>query len=199
MEKRYNSRCMYGGYKMEIENKAQNNGFKALLEKVEQGTGKILKRFKSIVFVALAAIFLIFLVGCKPKQVIVEKEKLVYVTKDSIVHRDSTVYVPVEVYKDYALDTLVLRTSLAESKSWLDTSSAYLVGEIRNLKALEVKYIEVDKWHTKDSLVYKEKPVPYPVVEEKRYIPTFAWICIVWAAISIVLLGLWLYLKVSRQ
>ena len=147
------------------------------------------------VFVAMAAIILIFLVGCKPKQVIVEKEKLVYVTKDSIVHRDSTIYVPVEVYKDYALDTLVLRTSLAESKSWLDTSSAYIVGEIRNLKALEVKYIEVDKWHTKDSLVYKEKPVPYPVVEEKRYIPTFAWICIVWAAISIVLLGLWLYFK----
>lgn len=149
------------------------------------------------VFVALAAIFLIFLVGCKPKQIIVEKEKLVYVTKDSIVHRDSTVYVPVEVFKDYALDTLVLRTSLAESKSWLDTSSAYIVGEIRNLKALEYKYIEVDKWHTKDSLVYKDKevPVPYPVVEEKRYIPTFAWICIVWAAISIVLLGLWLYFK----
>ena len=29
-------------------------------------------------------------------------DKLVYITKDSIVHRDSTVYVPVEVYKDYS-------------------------------------------------------------------------------------------------
>jgi hypothetical protein len=186
---------MYGGYKMEIENKAQNNGFKALLEKAEQGTGKILKRFKTIVFVALAAIILIFLVGCKPKQVIVEKEKLVYVTKDSIVHRDSTIYIPVEVYKDYALDTLVLRTSLAESKSWLDTSSAYIVGEIRNIKALEVKYIEVDKWHTKDSLVYKDKEVPVPVEVIKTKTPKWAWITLIWTLICLVYVGFKIYLK----
>lgn len=120
-------------------------------------------------------IFGICFTSCKPKQIIVEKEKLVYVTKDSIVHRDSLVYMPVEVYKDYSLDTLVLQTSLAISKSWLDTSSAYLVGEIRNLKALQIKYVEVDKWHTKDSIVEKEVPVPYPVVEVKTKTPTWAW------------------------
>lgn len=189
----------YGNYKpdfADFENKASFSRFKRFWLKVNQETVKALKRLREAVSVALLAAILLFsLDGCKPEQIIVEKDKLVYVTKDSIVHRDSTVYVPVEVFKDYALDTLVLRTSLAESKSWLDTSSAYLVGEIRNLNALEVKYIEVDKWHTKDSLVYKEKPVPYQVIEEKMYIPTFAWICIVWAAISIVLLGLWLYFK----
>ena len=123
--------------------------------------------------------------GCKPKQVVIEKEKLVYVTKDSIVHRDSTIYVPTEVYKDYSLDTLVLRTSLAESKSWLDTNSLYLVGEIRNLKAIEYKYIEVEKWHTKDSIVEKEKPVPYEVEVVKTKTPKWAWICLVWAVITV--------------
>lgn len=117
MEKRYNSRCMYGNYKPSEEFYDQSGPRHHFRH----------KKLVWSVFVALAAIILIFLVGCKPKQVIIEKEKLVYVTKDSIVHRDSTVYVPVEVYKDYALDTLVLRTSLAESKSWLDTSSAYIV------------------------------------------------------------------------
>ena len=124
----------------------------------------------SILIIALALLFC----ACKTQTpTIIEKEKYIYVTKDSVVNRDSTIYIPVEVYKDYSLDTLVLRTSQAISKSWLDTSSAYLVGEIRNLKAIQTKYIEVEKWHTKDSIVEKEVPVPYPVVEKVKYIPTW--------------------------
>ena len=133
--------------------------------------------------------------GCKPKQIIVEKEKVVYQTKDSIVYKDSTVYVPYEVVKDYSLDTLVLKTSLAESKSWLDTNSLYLVGEIRNLKALQVKYVEVDKWHTKDSIVEKEVPVPYPVVEVKTKTPTWAWWTLFICIGLLVYVGVRLYLK----
>ena len=186
--KRYYSRCMYGNFKPSYEFYDQSGPRHHFRH----------KKLVWAVFVALAALFLIFLVGCKPKQVIVEKEKLVYVTKDSIVHRDSTIYVPVEVYKDYALDTLVLRTSLAVSKSWLDTSSAYLVGEIRNLKALEVKYIEVDKWHTKDSIVEKEKPVPYPVVEEKIKRPWWSWICLTWTIISLISIGWTIYKRLRH-
>ena len=140
---------------------------------------------RGLILTLMGIIMLFSFVGCKPKQIIVEKEKLVYVTKDSIVHRDSTVYIPVEVFKDYALDTLVIRTSLAESKSWLDTSSDYLVGEIRNLKAVEYKYIEIDKWHTRDSLIYKEKPVPYPVVEEKIKYPWWSWITLIWFVFTV--------------
>ena len=152
--------------------------------------------FKS--FIALVALFLASVLifgGCKPKQVIVEKEKVVYVTKDSIVNRDSTVYVPVEVYKDYSLDTLVLQTSLAISKSWLDTSNAYLVGEIRNLKAIQVKYIEVDKWHVKDSIVEKEKPVPYEVQVVKTKTPTWAWWTLAICIGLLVYFGIKIYMK----
>lgn len=146
---------------------------------------KLKTSLRGLILALMGTIMLFSLVGCKQKQIIVEKEKLVYVTKDSIVHRDSTVYVPVEVYKNFALDTLVLRTSLAESKSWFDTSSDYLVGEIRNLKAVEYKYIEIDKWHTRDSLIYKEKPVPYQVVEKKIKYPWWSWITLIWFVFTV--------------
>lgn len=194
--KRPYKRCLYGNYKMDhFEEKASQNEEKGLCSRffgIE-----VIKALRRLAKMALLGAILLFsLDGCKPEQIIVEKDKLVYVTKDSIVHRDSTVYVPVEVYKDYALDTLVLRTSLAESKSWLDTSSAYLVGEIRNLKAIEVKYIEVDKWHTKDSIVEKEVPKPYQVVEYKVKRPWWAWICLTWTILSLLSIGWAVYKKI---
>ena len=156
---------------------------------------KILKNAAATISMLLVLILGILFVGCKPKQVIVEKEKVVYQTKDSIVQRDSLVYVPYEVVKDYSLDTLVMQTSLAISKSWLDTSTFYIVGELKNLKALEVKYIEVDKWHTKDSIVEKEKPVPYEVEVVKTKIPTVFWITF-FLCIGLLCYGLWrLYRK----
>lgn len=190
MEKRYNSRCMYGNYKPSEELYGQSGPRHHFRH----------KKLVLAVFVALAALFLIFLVGCKPKQVIVEKEKLVYVTKDSIVHRDSTVYIPVEAYKDYSslLDTLFLSTSMAKAWSTVDTNKMLLVGEIRNIKALEVKYIEVDKWHTNDSLVYKEKPVPYEVQVVKTKIPWWSWICLTWTILCLVYVGFKIYIKFCK-
>lgn len=145
----------------------------------------------------LLLIFIIGMYGCKPQQVIVEKEKVVYVQSDSVRYIDSTVMVPVEVYRDYSslLDTLFLSTSLAESKSWLDTNSLYLVGEIRNLKAIQVKYVEVDKWHTKDSIVEKEKPVPYEVEIVKTKTPTWAWWTLFISIGLFVYVGIRLYLR----
>lgn len=195
MEKRFYSRCMYGNYK--------RDDFKpsgAFEGKINRSSHFKLKTALVAISVALGAILLCSsLNSCKPEQIIVEKDKLVYVTKDSIVHRDSTVYVPVEVIKDYALDTLVLRTSLAESKSWLDTSSAYLVGEIRNLNAIEYKYIEVDKWHTKDSLVYKEVPVPYEVEVVKTHIPTWSWLCLAWFFITMASIAWGIYKRFFKK
>lgn len=132
---------------------------------------------------ALVGLFLATMVifyGCKPKQVIVEKEKVVYVHSDSTIVHDSIVYIPTEIYRDYSslLDTLYLSTSMAESRSWIDTNNYFLVGEIKNLKAVQVKYIEVEKIVTNDSIVEKEVPVPYEVEVVKTKIPTWAWWCL---------------------
>lgn len=158
-------------------------------------------KIKSLIAGLICGLILIS-VGCKVHQptTVIQKEEIIWKYKDSIVSKDSTVYIPVEIYKDYSsmLDTLVLSTSMAEAKSWLDTNNKMLVGEIRNLNSIEYKYIEVERIVTNDSIVEREIPVPYPVVEEKKVIPTFAIICICWTVISfVILLGL-VYLKFIR-
>ena len=122
----------------------------------------------------------LFLGGCKPKQTIVEREKVVYVHSDSTVYKDSVVYVPVEAYKDYSRldDTLILETSLATAKAWNDTNDWMLKGCIKNKQSVIYKYIEVERIVTKDSIVEKEVPVPYEVEVIKTHIPTWSWFCL---------------------
>ena len=147
-------------------------------------------KIKSLIAGLFCALFIIFS-GCRVKQpTVIQKEEIVWVHKDSIVTKDSTVYIPVEVYRDYSnmLDTLVLSTSMAESKSWIDTNNKMLAGEIKNLKSVEYKYIEVERIVTNDSIVEREIPVPYPVVEEKIKYPWWAWITLAWFIFSIILL-----------
>jgi len=186
----------YGNYRPDFELKPYEPFLARLRRfclKVKGFISKMPKVATIAVFVAVAGI----VGGCRQQEVVVEKERLVYVTKDSIVHRDSTVFVPYEVYRDYSLDTLVLRTSLAESRSWLDTASAYLVGEIRNLKSIETKYIEVERWRTRDTTIFKEKIeyVPQDVIVEKKVTPTWAWICLLWTVTTIISICYSIYKK----
>lgn len=170
--------------------------FKAVLAKVG-----IVNHFNfKMVIAGLFLGLLIIFNGCKTKQVVVESENIVYVHSDSTIIKDSTVIIPIERYVDVVpwYDTLVLSTSIAESKSWVDSTNHILRGEIKNLNAVEYKYVEVERIVINDSIVEKQVPIPYPVVEEKNVIPTFAIICICWTVISfIILLGL-AYLKFVR-
>ena len=100
--------------------------------------------------------------GCSPLRKTIIEYKTEYVKKDSISIRDSVRITDkervVDVVPEY--DTLYLQTSLAQSKSWVDTTLHMLKGSIENKNKMveHIKY--VDKWHTKDSLVYVEKEVP---------------------------------------
>ena len=194
MEKRYYSRCLYGGY--ERSDFRPSEGFSG-----KSWTSSHPRRKNAAVAISILLVLIlgILFVGCKPKQVIVEKEKVVYQTKDSIVQRDSLVYVPVESQKDYTglLDTLFLSTSIAKSWSVVDTNQMLLVGEIKNIKALQIKYVEVDKWHTKDSLVYVEKPIPYEVEVVKTKTPTWAWWTLFICIGLLCYVGIRLYLRFS--
>lgn len=135
--------------------------------------------------------------GCKPKQVIVEKEKVVYVHSDSTIYKDSVVYVPVEVYKDYSSldDTLFMETSLAKAVAWNDTIAWKLNGYIQNKQAVQYKYIEVEKIVKNDSIVEREVPVPYEVEVIKTHIPTWAWLCLGACIIGLCLVAWRLYRK----
>lgn len=122
--------------------------------------------------------------------------------KDSLVinYKDSLITIPVykEVYRDYTnlLDTLVLSTSYAESKAYVDTTYNILKGEIRNTKD-SIKYVTkikyVDRVQYKDSIVVKEVPVEVEVIKYKT--PRWAWWTLSFTLIFILLLGLRLYFK----
>jgi len=113
-------------------------------------------RMTLVAFLLLGYIFILF--SCKSISRVTEttsNEKIEIVYKDSIRYFDSTVIIPVERYVDIvrSYDTLELETSQAKARAWVD--SIYLRGEIENKSIIQYKY--VDRWHTKDSLVYKDK------------------------------------------
>ena len=198
--------------------KALFNRFKALFRKMEQGTDQKPKRsyiedmaipranFKSQIgnykpkwgagaIIICLIVGMLSFGGCKPKQIIVERDKVVYVHRDTTIYKDSTVYVPVEVYKDYSSleDTLVLETSLAKAVAWNDTVAWKLNGYIKNKQAVQVKYIEVERVVVNDSIVEREVPVPYEVEVVKTHIPTWAWLCLGACIIGVCLVGWRLY------
>lgn len=134
----------------------------------------ILGAFLSQIAVFLAALFLMLGIGgCSTvKYMPIESETIEKVViRDSVIVRDSIVVIPIERVVDVVpkYDTLSLETSIAKSKSWVDTTTHTLKGEIQNKEQkqnrdrTEIKYI-----HRTDSVVI-EKPVPYP--EPVPYVP----------------------------
>ena len=114
--------------------------------------------------IALILCMLLCLGSCKPvHQVIVHDVYETHVV-DSVVMRDSTVYIPQEVYTNlsWSYEPLHLETSLAEADCWVD--SLFIKGTIKNKKAVQTQYVEVEKW--RDSIVYEKVPEPYEVEVE---------------------------------
>ena len=147
-------------------------------------------KLKNLLQVLILALCLFF-VGCKTQPpTIIQKEEIIWTYKDSIVTKDSVCYIPIERYVDVVpqYDTLYLSTSIAEAKSWVDSTNHILRGEINNLKAIEYKYVEVERVVANDSIVERQVPVPYPVVEEKIKYPWWAWITLAWFIFSMILL-----------
>lgn len=133
----------------------------------------------------------LFFVGCKTQPpTIIQKEEIIWTYKDSIVTKDSVCYIPIERYVDIVpqYDTLYLNSSIAESKSWVDTTNHILRGELKNKNAIQYQIKYVERIVTNDSIVEKEVPKPYPVVEEKIKYPWWSWITLAWFIFSMILL-----------
>ena len=149
---------------------------------------------KSLVFFALLP--LVF--GCKTIQYVpVEHTEYVH-QLDSVYFRDTVIHyqtVP-EYVRDYRglTDTLVLTTSLAESRAWVDTTRNILAGDIRNLeKLIDIPVQVKEKVVVRDSIVYQDKPVPVEVV--KTVHPGYEKWLWIWCIVSALLIGLWAYFK----
>lgn len=141
----------------------------------------------------------ILALGCSPIRRVVTEYKTEYVIKDSISIRDSVRITDKERVVDVVAvyDTLHLETSLASSKTWVDTTLHMLKGSIENKDKIveHIKY--VDKWHTKDSLVYKEVPVEVkkPVYKHYPY-EKYLW---VYLFLTLAGVGIIIYMKIMKH
>ena len=145
-----------------------------------------------VIFLIFSAIFF---QSCSPK--VVPGGSTNTQVRDSVVIqvRDSVVITPIERVVDVAAvyDTLKMETSLAKSRAWLDTTNHMLRGEIQNKKQVQKEIKTEVKWQTRDSIVYKELPVPYEVVKTKH--PAVFWWLLGWFILSVIYIIVKIYFK----
>ena len=82
--------------------------------------------------------------------------------------------VPFEVVREVcpALDTLTMETSIASAWAALDTTTRTLNGGIENKRASISKPVEIPvRVIVRDSLVYRDVPMPVEVEKPVRYVP----------------------------
>lgn len=128
------------------------------------------------------------------------KEETVYTFKDSVIFKDSTVINEKQVYRDYTdlLDTLVLTASHSYSKAFVDTSKMILTGELVQ-EPIKTKYVTRTETVYKDSLIYKEIPIPYEVEKQVKYIPHIYKVSFYWLIFSVLMLIAFLFTKLNRK
>lgn len=148
-------------------------------------------------------IFSILLEGCGTIKYIPTHEETIIHQIDSIAWHDSTVFHHIyhEHYKDYAgpKDTLKLETSYSKFKAWNDSTLNILKGEAVNKEEdIPVKIKWKEKIVYKDSIKTKEVPVPVEIEKEVKYIPGFCKFTIFWFILSIIYIGIKIYLKFKK-
>ena len=165
------------------------------------------REFESLIFRNMKNIWFILgmclclLTGCKVIKYVPVKETEYVHVKDSVYLKDTTIQYKIEkqYVKDYTglLDTLRLETDYAESEAYIDTTSSKLVGSIRNKpKILDINTQIKERIVVKDSILYKEVPVPVEV-EKKIHYPYEKWLW-VWAILSTVLIALIICFKIRK-
>lgn len=152
---------------------------------------------KILKFIWILSIFLLW--GCSPQKILVE-DKVIEKTiiKDSIIVKDSIVYIPQEKVVEVVpqLDTLKMEIETAKAVAYLDTSKKILKGKLESKKATQKEIVEVTKIVEKTDTVYMEKPQPYP--EPVPYVPK-VYKYALWFSIAVLLfIVLKIYGKIRR-
>lgn len=135
----------------------------------------------------LIIILTFILLGCgTTKQIPVQNvEKIIY--KDTIITIKDTlkIEVPKEIVKEVVpqIDTSYIKTSLAESTAYLDTTQRKLVHTLKQTGVLKVKYDTIISVQYVDRIITKDVPVEVEVIKYKR--DTFFWVLLGWALLCI--------------
>ena len=125
----------------------------------------------------------------------VEKEVTNY--KDSIRIKDSIVVIPVERIVDVApvYDTLKMETTQARAKAYVDTTLHLLRGSIENKDKAKTEVREAIKFVERTDTLYIDKPVPYEVEKQVRYVPAIYKLSLIFMIATIVLTVIRLILR----
>ena len=153
-------------------------------------------RGRHLVFILLGLLVL----SCKVQYVPVKETEYVTV-RDSVYFRDTTIQYKIEkeYVRDYTglLDTLEMETSYASARAWVDTSRAVLAGSIRNKENVINIPVQVkEKVTVRDSIVYKDVPVPVEVVRTVH--PKYEWALWLWGVVALLGFALLAYCKIKR-
>ena len=155
----------------------------------------MIKQFNIFLFI----IFIFTFIGCSTTRyaTVSGVEKEVTNHRDSIRIRDSIVVIPIERIVDVVptYDTLRLETTQAKAKAYVDTTLHLLRGSIENKDKAKTEVREVVKFVEKTDTLYIEKPVPYEVEKQVRYVPAIYKLSLIFMIATIVLAVIRLILK----
>ena len=155
----------------------------------------MIKRFNILLFIILILTFM----GCSTTRYapVKEIEKEVTNYKDSIRIKDSIVVIPVERIVDIvpAYDTLKMETTQAKAKAYVDTTLHLLRGSIENKNKAKTEVREVVKFVERTDTLYIDKPVPYEVEKQVRYVPAIYKLSLIFMIATIVLTVIRLILR----
>ena len=137
--------------------------------------------------------------GCSTTRYVPVKEIEKEVTnhKDSIRIKDSIVVIPVERIVNIVpvYDTLKMETTQARAKAYVDTALHLLRGSIENKDKAKTEVREVIKFVERTDTLYIDKPVPYEVEKQVRYVPAIYKLSLIFMIATIVLTVIRLILK----
>lgn len=158
--------------------------------------GQILGQIGAI---TAALLVLLGIGGCgTTKYVPIEsKEQTKVEVRDSVIYKDSIIYIPQERIVEVvpSIDTLFMEIETAEATAYLDTAILMLRGELKSKKKETVKYIERIEVRERIDTTYIQIPQPYPV--EVTKIPKWLWWSLIFNIINVLLIAFKLYLKIK--
>lgn len=164
----------------------------------ERNTGSRTAQFVfALTIVALACLSVI---GCSTiKYVPIENvEKIIY--RDSTIYVNDTITVEVEkqTVKEVLpqLDTSILKTDIASSIAYLDTTKRQIHHELKQEGTIRIAYDTV--YVTKTVEKIKEVEVPIEVEKEVKYTPDWIWYSLIFNIITILFIAFRIYLKLKK-
>lgn len=118
--------------------------------------------------------------------------------RDSIVfiHDTVTIEIPKEIVKEVVpqLDTSYLKTSVAESVAYLDTTKRQIHHTLEQKGQVKVIVDTIVKVQYVDRYVYQDVPVEVEVIKYRR--DALFWVLVGWAALCILYAVIKLYVRV---